>query len=331
MAAFPRNPCRDSLPATAGFSAFPHAMNETPRYTGSTWIEIAVEAHPDAHEAVSAFLMNDLGCEGVAVDSPEGTVLKAYLPGDRNPEALRVRIQRFLSRLEGFFPNIASPKLVLNPIEDPDWRVAWRRFFHPEQVTPGLLVLPAWEEVPLHTKGHVIRVDPGPAFGTGQHPTTRMCLQALETFAPAGPWDLLDVGTGSGILAIYGAMLGAAPVTALDTDEEAIRWAEWNIRLNNVATAIGLSSEPLENWTAPFDVVTANLILEVIIDLLTCFPRVVRPGGHLVLSGLLRQQVDPLMPNLVRLGFSPVQVMKQEEWACVVVRAGENPHTEGKA
>ena len=302
-------------------------MNDIPRYTGSTWIEIAIETHPDAQEAVSAFLMTELGCDGVAVDPPEGTILKAYVPGDRDPEGLRVRIERFLSRLEGYFPNIAPPKLFLRSIEDPDWRVAWRRFFHPEQVTPGLLVLPAWEEAPLNAKGHVLRVDPGPAFGTGQHPTTRMCLETLENFAPAGPWDLLDVGTGSGILAIYGAMLGAAPVTALDTDEEALRWAEWNIRLNNVATAIGLSSEPLENWTAPFDVVTANLILEVIVDLLPCFPRVVRPGGYLVLSGLLEDQVDPLAPSLVRLGFSPVEVMRQEEWACMVVRAAGNPLT----
>lgn len=300
-------------------------MNDNARDTGAEWIEIAIEAHPDAHEAVSAFLMNELGCEGVAVDPPDGAILKAYVPGDRNPEALKAEIARFLTRLERFFPNLVPPKSLLRPIRDPDWRVAWRRFFHPEQVTPGLLVLPAWEEVPLNTRGRILRVDPGPAFGTGQHPTTRMCLEALEALAPAGPWDLLDVGTGSGILAIYGAMLGAAPVTALDTDEEALRWAEWNIRLNNVVTAIGLSSEPLENWTAPFDVVTANLILEVILDLLPCFPRVVRPGGHLVLSGLLKEQVGPLVPTLDPLGFSTMEVLEQGEWACMIVRAAERP------
>lgn len=298
-------------------------MNDNPRDIGSTWIEITIEAHPDVHEAVSAFLMGDLDCDGVAADPPDGGILKAYVPGDQDPERLRVEIERFLRRLEGVFPNTPFPKVFLNSIEDPDWRVAWRRFFRPEQVTPGLLVLPAWEESPSNARGRVLRVDPGPAFGTGQHPTTRMCLGALETLAPEGPWDLLDVGTGSGILAIYGAMLGAAPVTALDTDEEALGWAEWNIRLNHVATAIGLSSEPLENWTAPFDVVTANLTLEVIIDLLPCFPRVVRPGGHLVLSGLLKEQAGPLVPVLSPMGFSSVKILEQEEWACVILRAAE--------
>lgn len=140
--------------------------------SSSGWLEISIHLPPVAHDPLSAFLF-DLGCTGIVSEDFQDHTLKAYLPFQ----------------------------------EDRDWSRNWRRFFRSERVTLGVMIVPAWESLPPSFKGHVIRIDPGPAFGTGQHPTTRMCLEAMERLQISPSWTMLDVGTGSGILAIYGAIL----------------------------------------------------------------------------------------------------------------------------
>lgn len=295
-------------------------MNPTPPENPPVWMEISIRSDPATHEAVEYFLMEDLGCDGVWIEEAPDEVLKAYLPGDTDIEELRRRIDLFLAGLLEIFPGIEAPMLRLGHIRGMDWRTAWRSYFRPERITSRLLILPAWEEIPPGTDcPHVLRVDPGPAFGTGQHPTTRMCLQALEAVAPRSrDWDLLDVGTGSGILAVYGVMLGACHVDAVDIDEEALSWAEWNIRLNGAEDAIRLSSDPLSSFTRRYLAVCANLILHTILELMPLFPRLVRPDGRLILSGLLREQVREVIEELGRMGLLLSRVLEQEEWACVL-------------
>jgi ribosomal protein L11 methyltransferase len=184
------------------------------------------------------------------------------------------------------------------------------------------MILPAWEKDASPEPGcAVIRMDPGPAFGTGKHPTTRMCLQALEDLDFSGPWDMLDVGTGSGLLAVYASFLGARRVTALDTDPEALRWAAWNIKLNNLAGRIRLSSQPLEAVDEKFHVAAANLDMRTILELCTRFPAVLHKGGRLILSGILTEEAPRVRREVEGLGFSTVSTAKQEEWACLVARA----------
>lgn len=289
------------------------------KHSPTDWIEVTLETDPVTHEAVSDFLMDMPGCAGVQVDESDAPVLKAYLPGEgASMEDLGIRIEAFLARLAAVFPEAGPSSFRLDRIQDQDWRTAWRKHFRPEQVTRNLLILPAWDPVPSNPGGRILRMDPGPAFGTGGHATTRMCLQAMEDFAPKGPFSLLDVGTGSGILAMYGVLLGASPVAAVDVDEEALRWAEWNLELNDLIGAVKLSSEPIDKWKTPFSMVTANLVLDVILDLMPCFPVVVGPGGILVLSGLLREQSREVAPALARIGFKVVSELQREEWACVV-------------
>ncbi len=304
-------------------------MTDLSSHTRLEWLEIRIVSDPVTHEALSDFLMETLGCAGVVVEESPVSGLTAYLPGETDPETLQRTIEAFLARMRNIFPEAPRARISLTRIEDPDWRVAWRQHFHAEQVTPGLLVVPAWDSPPANHCGRVLRMDPGPAFGTGRHATTRMCLQAMEDLVPGTPWDLLDVGTGSGILAMYGVMLGASPVIAVDIDDEALRWAEWNMELNGLRDTIRLSSDPLSSMDTPFSMVTANLILEVIRDLLPCFPRLVRPEGHLVLSGLLAHQVRDLTPRLEQAGFTLQKTLQQEEWACMVCRALAGAHPEG--
>lgn len=283
------------------------------------WLEISIQIHPVAHEALSAFLF-DLGCSGLASDESQASSLKAYLPLQKDLEDVQNRLNIFLQKLSKIFPEVQSPKLIFSKFEEKDWTRYWRRFFRPDRVTERLMIFPAWKPIPHDVQGQVIRIDPGPAFGTGQHPTTRMCLEGMERIPRPRSWTMLDVGTGSGILAIYGAKLGASRVVALDVDPQAIRWAERNIQLNNLSGTIELSSMPLENWEDRFSLLAANLTLGLILELLPHFSRVLNPSGWLILSGILRDQVGDLGEPLAEYGFSEKQALYQAEWACVVAQ-----------
>ena len=283
------------------------------------WMEIAIRIDPIAHEPLGSFLF-DLGCSGIVTQDLRDRTLKAYLPFYGNLEPTRNRIHVFLQELRKIFPEIPSHRFQITPLKDEDWGLRWREFFAPERVTPGLTIVPGWEPVPSSQSGHIIRMDPGPAFGTGKHPTTRMCLEAMEKVSPTGQWSMLDVGTGSGILAIYGAKLGAKRVVAVDMDPEALRWARINIELNRLSTPVHLSGNPVEKLEGSFWLLTANLTSEDILRLLPHFSRLLDPGGWLIVSGILRDRVNAMKKDLGAYPFCEHETRVQEEWACLTLR-----------
>jgi ribosomal protein L11 methyltransferase len=286
------------------------------------WLEVFTEVHPVALEAVSAFLF-DLGCHGVVLDEKGKPFLKAYLPMTERFEELRSRLEVFLGRLEDYFPEAAQFSLHFSRIKDEDWSLSWRRHFHVERITETLTVVPVWEPVPPAYEGLVIRMDPGPAFGTGAHPTTRMCLARIEQAQPAGAWTMLDVGTGSGILAIYAAKLGAQTVLGIDTDPEALRWARRNIELNYCSPSIELSSKSVGETDGVFSILVANLTRDALLQLLPDFRRLLDKNGTMILSGLLQEQVKEAKEPLRVLGFKEIQVATQAEWACITAKRKE--------
>jgi len=283
------------------------------------WIEISIQIDPVAFEALSDFLF-DLGCEGIVTEDFGEMIIRAYLPFRGNIEDSRSRIEFFLHELKNIFPEITTFGFNINRIENQDWNLTWRKFFHSDQVTENLLILPEWEPVPDLTDTHILRIDPGPAFGTGQHPTTRMCLKAMEQIPRPRNWKLLDIGTGSGILAIYGIMLGAETVTAIDIDTEALRWAGRNIELNCISDEIILSAKPLEKWEEKFPIITANLILSTIKELCPHFTKVMINNGYLVLSGILTEQVKEVESAIAEYGLFIESSLLQEDWVCLVTR-----------
>ena len=289
----------------------------------SEWLEISIDIHPVAHESVSAFLF-DLGCSGVVSKDFQDCPLKSYLTFPENLDGIRNRISIFLGRLKEIFSEIPSPELTLTKIEDQNWNVNWRRFFHADRVTLRLMVLPPWEPVPDVTGGHVIRIDPGPAFGTGQHPTTRMCLEAMEKIPKANLRAMLDVGTGSGILSAYGAKLGARKILAIDKDPEAILWAERNIELNSLSRTVELSAKTLEQVKGKFSVLTANLILREILEMLPHFHRLLEPEGYLIVSGILMDQVIKVKNALREYQFGDPEILFKNEWVCIISRKGSD-------
>lgn len=290
------------------------------------WLEITVHIDTSAHEALNAFLF-DLGCQGVLT---EALAVTAYLPltpkSASTSAGIRDQILLFLGRLERIFTDIAAPRLEIRHIKGQDWDLQWRRFFRAQQVTEELLVLPPWEPMPHHHEGHVIQIDPGPAFGTGQHPTTQMCLRAMERLSLSRPWTMLDVGTGSGILAIYGAKLGARRILAIDTDPEAVRWAKRNSALNRVEDIIEISGRPLEQCENGFTLITANLTLKDILEVFSRLPPLLGPGGRLVLSGILRDQRQDLEARLSAGGFVAEETLMEQDWAAVIAGRAAGRH-----
>ena len=293
----------------------------------SGWLEIAIDAAPEMQDALGAFFF-DLGCTGLVSEDFGCHTIKAYLPFGEDPEILHHRISMYLNELSAIHSNLPVPEFQLRRIENQDWHTSWRKFFKPVRVSQRLLVLPAWETAPLKKQGqHVIRIDPGPAFGTGQHSTTKMCLRAMEAFSDVECKTMLDVGTGSGILAIYAAKLGFSGVEAIDTDSEAVRWAKENMALNDATNAIALSTKGIETFQQAFHLVCANLILGTLLELMPQLCRVVKPDGHLVISGILREQ-EPIMAAALPHGvLSRVDTLYDEEWACMVLRKEGESHS----
>ena len=285
------------------------------------WLEVCIETDPAVHDALTAFLF-DLGCNGVVSEDFDDHTLKAYLPFREDLEDLKIRIYAYLADLRDMFPDISPSQISFNRIPDQDWGTQWRAFFHPVVISPHLLILPAWEPVPEQAPAHVIRIDPGPAFGTGQHATTKLCLKAMEKCQErqTGPWTMLDVGTGSGILAIYGGKLGAKQVVAIDIDPDAVDWAAQNISLNGVSDVIQLSTTPIDALKSSFSLICANLILGEIMKLLPRFSRLLKPDGYLIVSGILVDQVDTVKDLLEQNGLFCLETLTLEEWACMIIK-----------
>ncbi len=299
----------------------PHSPSGTPHqpHAPNEWLEISVRTDPVAFDALSSLLF-DIGCTGIVTEGEADPFLKAYLPFSEHTEEIRQEITRFLRTLQEVFALHQSPTVRFRTIADQAWHVVWRRFFRPVQVTPHLLILPQWEPVPDNVSGHVIRMDPGPAFGTGYHETTRMCLQAMEKVSGTPPWTMLDVGTGSGILALYAALRGAERILGIDIDPEALRWAKRNVRLNGLSAAVELASIPVEGLTGQFSVVCANLMLEEIKRLFPVLSERTAPEGWMILSGILGDQVAGVSSLVDRSDTRCQEITHEGEWTCFRIR-----------
>ncbi len=252
------------------------------------------------------------GTETIEVDA-ETVRVTAYFEGVANREVVRSELAEALRIYE--LPTSSVAEIDAREVPDEDWLGEWKKSWLP--VEAGRFVIaPPWS-TNLPDDRIIIRIEPGMAFGTGTHETTRMCLAAIEKYFEGGSFN--DVGTGTGILAIAAAkMFPAARIEACDTDEAAVEIARENAVLNGVGDRISFRSGSLEETTPSADFVCANLTADVITNLLplllgaTC--------GRLLLSGILDIQLDPLAQELQQLGVSgPIEIFEDGEWRAVVI------------
>ena len=206
-------------------------------------------------------------------------------------------------------------------MDEEDWAESWKDFFYPEQITPTMVVKPTWREYTPKPGQQVIEIDPGMAFGTGTHPTTALCIELLEKKVRTGQ-AILDVGTGSGILLIAAAKLGAAQLTGVDLDPVAVEVAEANLCLNGIPEErFKLSCGNLtETVGGRFDGVVANILADVIVDLLDYLPPLVKPGGWLICSGIIQAYRDRVVRKMSSCGFLVEEVLARGDWVALAGR-----------
>ncbi|HEU0265099.1 MAG TPA: 50S ribosomal protein L11 methyltransferase, partial [Geobacterales bacterium] len=269
------------------------------------WTAVSLLLPAAAVEPVAGFLV-ELSGSGVVTDNrnvdtfsladlaePESTTVTAYFPADEGLSATMARIDEFL-RQESTLANQPIPKPQISVIGEEEWSDSWKIHFKTTRIGRHLIIKPSWEEFTASANDIVLELDPGMAFGTGSHATTRLCLEALEeiygTLAVDSPRELLDVGCGSGILAIAGACLGASHVVAIDIDPDSVSATAANALANGVGEKVVASATPLEEVRGEFAVVVANILAEELVRLsLPLVERLAR-GGYLVLSGILLEK-----------------------------------------
>ncbi len=279
------------------------------------WLEIRVETDDKRLEEPINALLFEIGASGIASEEKKNSlIIKGYLPSDLYDPSLKQRIRESLKEISLLFP--AEISFSIEILEEIDWAERWKRFFKPIQVSELLTVIPSWESVSPKTK-YVIRIDPGPAFGTGQHPSTKLCLRAMEELKIE---DMLDIGTGTGILAIYGAILGAKRILAIDIDPVAIKWARHNVELNRVSDRVVLSDKPIQKISDRFSTIVANLLFDELMDVLPYIPHLLKENGHLITSGILDNQKKDLLKELRDLGFNVLKEKSEEDWICLICR-----------
>lgn len=300
------------------------------------WVEISCSVPSELADIVAGYLTNLSGngvcVENLSVDAfshseiPESNTvhIKSYFPTTEDGAERLKEIESFLEELAQRQPGLVLPRPELSSVSTEDWSTSWKVNFKPLRIGRRLLIVPSWEEPQPQPNDIVLRLDPGMAFGTGGHETTRLCLELLEQIMDTMPIlrspAVLDLGTGSGILAMAAVQLGAGRVCAVDIDPLALEVARENLAINGLTDQVECSTTPLESLEGCFDVILANILAEELVRLAPYLSKRLSPGGSLVLSGILAEK-----EGLVRSGFSsqPLEYLAtliEGEWVALHYR-----------
>jgi len=298
------------------------------------WTEAKVIFEADNHEMACDLISNlfyDFGLQGVCIEEPGQVRIDSapenpshhavcgYFPVNALTDGKKNLLQDQLTALETSLQ--ISCRVVFSELDEEDWAESWKEFFWPENVTENIVIKPTWRE--YHPKGEelVLEIDPGMAFGTGTHPSTSLCIGLLEKYIrPKNRF--LDIGTGSGILMVAAARLGAAEGLGVDTDEVAVDIAEKNLRLNQIPGAAFKvrTGNLVEGIHEKFDAAAANILSEVILVLLDTIRNVLSPGSILICSGIIEENGAAVCKKLEALGFEILEIAKKEEWVAIAAR-----------
>jgi ribosomal protein L11 methyltransferase len=312
------------------------------------WLEISVTTDGEAAEAVvelfnryghgQSVIETPVDCfeyELVDAPPPSTVIVRTYLPLDRSAEDARQRIEEGIWHLSQIHP---IPEPIVRELSEEDWAESWKAQYHRLRIGHRIVIVPAWEEYASSSEEVVVRLEPGMAFGTGLHPTTRLCLEALETEVTAGS-DVLDVGTGSGVLAIAAAKLGARSVLALDADPVAVDVARENVAANGATATVHAQHGSLPGGDAvplhfsvdgplplldsgDYDLVLVNILAPVISGMAPALAARLRQSGRLVAAGLIEQQEAGVVDALQSQGLTVIRRSQEDDWVCLVVQKG---------
>lgn len=302
------------------------------------WLEISLAVPDETVDIVSQMLV-ELGSTGVTtaehaldtfiIPSPDdlgnSPEIKAYFEQHESPESLCEKIREKLMTVVDIYPALAEVRVSGHSLEGQDWANEWKQHFPPFRVGDRLVICPSWTDWQKEAAETVLTLDPGQAFGTGTHATTSLCLDAVaEHFASSTPPQrVLDVGTGSGILAMAAAALGAEQVLANDIDQTACDVAQANVNGNHLDQHITVTNSPLEELAGTYDLVLANILAGENLRLANELVKHLQPGGRLVLSGILIEQEQQVLDGFARQPLSLLKTSHRDEWTCIVYQRHE--------
>ena len=294
------------------------------------WAELCVSLRRQYAEAVAEFLIEQGSSNGIVEEkSPADkniVVLKAYIKNDAGRDGY---VNRVVDYMAGLFAaagdDESRPEIAVNLIPDEDWNKKWKSFFQPIRVSDRIVIKPSWQNYHRLEGEIIVELDPGMAFGTGTHPSTSMCLKVIDELermlAPRGNLRMLDVGTGSGILAIAAVKVGIAEVAGIDYDQIAIRVAQKNAEMNGVAGVATFSTTPVRLMEGLYPVVVANILPHVLIHMKEHLVVRLEPGGYLVLSGILIDKAAEVK-SAFAADVDFFKELHEEQWACLVFQKG---------
>ena len=308
-----------------------------------TWIEVRVITKSEALEPISGIFYS-LDCKGVAIEDPEDilgreqgpltwdfadinvlehkgkvAVVKAYFAEEDNIEDVLEYVNERLTELKEMGLDLGEAKVEHEKMHEEDWANTWKQYYKPTKVGEKIVVKPIWEEYEAKDGELVVDLDPGMAFGTGTHETTRMCIQSLEKYVKEDS-TVFDVGCGSGILAIAAAKLGAKLAVGVDLDPVAVESSIENVGYNKLKNIEILHGNLVEVIDGKADIVVANILAEIICILTDDVKRVMKDGGVFITSGIIHDRVDMVCEKLEATGFEVIEKNRDGEWNCIVAK-----------
>jgi len=307
----------------------------TEKETGK-WLKIELSAPSELMEALGNFL-TESGVQGVfqeslapqntAGDFPEALkeeVLKAYFPQDNRSEKRLAALQKYIDSLSEIFPDFEKPSFTTEIICDPNWGEQWKKYFKPLRVSKNIIIKPTWERYTPDSRDIVIEIDPGMAFGTGQHASTRMCIEAIEDIImndrSIKEWKVLDVGCGTGILGITAAKMGAQDVICVDIDRKAAEIAGENAAINNVQTSLRTLNKNAGAIDKPRNLIIANLTSNLLLSLRQHLVQLLLPEGYMILSGIIEQDAKNVEEQFSADPLAIHKVITEKEWVCYILK-----------
>lgn len=284
------------------------------------WIKLTVTTTNEASEAVINLLMEN-GAGGVEIDDSDlsQVELATYFQAQAGLVELLPELEQKIAQLREFGLDPGKGTVKLAELDDDSWADVWKKYYHPVRLTRYLTIVPSWESyTPETTDEKVIKLDPGRAFGTGTHPTTKLALQALETVVRGGE-TMIDVGTGSGVLSIAAKYFGVAQIAAYDVDAEAVKAAEENLALNDMQDAITVgANDLLAGIKTKVELITANILAEIIVPLIPQAYECLKPGGIFIISGIIADKKDLIVSELEAKGFVIDQILNMKDWYSII-------------
>lgn len=311
------------------------------------WTEVVIKTTEEAYDAISDMLTT-IGAGGVTIEDPndirreiekpnsldyaddnflnslgDDVVIKAYFPGELNIVELKGLIREKLDFISNFL-DVGKGFEGHNEVDEEDWSVAWKKYYKPVRISDRVVIKPSWEQYEKNNDEIIIEIDPGMAFGTGTHETTRLCTELIEKYLNKGD-RVIDLGCGTGILAIAAAKLGAENITAVDIDEIAVRVTKENCELNGVSDKINSYRGIIDDIKKEkVNFIVANIIANVIIDIAEKVPSYLQDGGLFVTSGIIRERKEEVKEAYFKQGFTLLETKEIGEWVAMVFKCQDS-------